>query len=97
MTVFYTVIGDAPEAIFACDLDVKGDWTTWRARDPREALRPELPYEGADCPRRPSERGAIDRHVNQLRDPDVFVDTDGTAYLLYAVAGENGIAVAKLA
>jgi beta-xylosidase len=31
-----------------------------------------------------------------LRDPAIFVDTDGRAYLLYSVAGEAGIGIAEL-
>ena len=34
-------------------------------------------------------------HVNQLRDPAVFVEGDHV-YLLYAVAGESGIAIAEV-
>jgi hypothetical protein len=33
-------------------------------------------------------------HVNQPRDPAIFAE-DGQIYLLYAVAGESGIAIAK--
>jgi hypothetical protein len=31
-----------------------------------------------------------------LRDPGIFVDADGQAYLLYSVAGESGIGIAEL-
>ncbi len=34
-------------------------------------------------------------HVNQLRDPAIY-EEDGRVYLLYAVAGESGIAIAEL-
>ena len=33
--------------------------------------------------------------MNQLRDPAVYVE-DGRTYLLYAVAGESGIAIAEV-
>jgi hypothetical protein len=33
--------------------------------------------------------------VNQLRDPAIF-EEDGRTYLLYAVAGESGIAIAEI-
>jgi hypothetical protein len=33
--------------------------------------------------------------VNQLRDPAIFED-NGRVYLLYAVAGESGIAIAEV-
>ena len=52
---------------------------------------------GADEPCVPSIRGAVDEPVNQLRDPCLFCDPgDGTWWLFYAVAGESGIAVARL-
>jgi len=33
--------------------------------------------------------------VNQLRDPAIF-EEDGRVWLLYAIAGESGIALAEL-
>jgi hypothetical protein len=40
-------------------------------------------------------RSSIDRAVNQLRDP--FVHVEGEAvHLVYAVAGESGLAIARL-
>ncbi|MCH8102037.1 MAG: hypothetical protein IIB28_02630 [Chloroflexi bacterium] len=50
---------------------------------------------GAGEPLAPSARGIIEPPVNQLRDPCIFEDGDAT-YLLYAVAGERGIAIARL-
>lgn len=40
-------------------------------------------------------RSGVDRRVHQLRDPDVYVEGDD-AYLVYAVAGESGLAIARL-
>ena len=34
-------------------------------------------------------------HVNQLRDPAIYVE-DGRTYLFYAVAGESGIAIGEV-
>ena len=51
--------------------------------------------EGADAPLEPSIRSVAYGPVNQLRDPAIFVE-DGRTYLLYAVAGETGIAIAEL-
>ena len=96
MTVFYTVIGDAPESIWSADLALAGDWRGWNAQSPRMRLRPENAYEGADQPVTPSERGAINVPVNQLRDPDILVDSDGAVYLAYVVQGERGIALARI-
>ena len=51
------------------------------------------PWEGARAPRVPSVRSTAYGLVNQLRDPAIFLE-DGKIYLLYAVAGESGIAIA---
>ena len=59
-------------------------------------MRPEFVYEGVELPLLPSERDAIDIPANQLRDPDIFVDDDGTIYMAYGIAGEAGIALAKI-
>ena len=54
--------------------------------------------EGADAPLEPSVRSTAYGHVNQLRDPVIFEDAEsGRVFLLYAVAGESGIAVAEVA
>jgi len=55
-----------------------------------------MEWEGALLPNEPSQFGAINVPVNQLRDPCIFEDSDGGSYLLYVVAGENGIAIASL-
>ena len=43
----------------------------------------------------PSGFGAAEGAVNQLRDPAIY-EEDGRIYLLYAIAGESGIAIAEL-
>jgi hypothetical protein len=43
----------------------------------------------------PSLRSTAYGHVNQLRDPAIF-EEDGRTFLLYAVAGESGIAIAEV-
>ncbi|MEZ5492468.1 MAG: hypothetical protein R3F50_19480 [Gammaproteobacteria bacterium] len=94
--VFWTQAGHAPERIFLSTIDLAGDWHSWRDSEPVEVLRPEMSWEGADLPIAPSRRGHIDERVNQLRDPALF-EEDGEIYLLYSVAGESGIAIARLA
>jgi hypothetical protein len=42
----------------------------------------------------PSAGGEIGGPARQLRDPAIF-EEDGQAYLLYAVAGEQGLAIAR--
>ncbi|MDX1384392.1 MAG: hypothetical protein R3190_12145 [Thermoanaerobaculia bacterium] len=93
--VFWTRVGDSPEHILLSTVELDGDWSTWRAGEPQSVLRPEEPWEGGDLPLAPSVRDAINVRVRQLRDPAVFQE-DGRTYLLYAVAGEAGIAIARL-
>ena len=96
LTLFHTVIGEAPEVIYTCDFVMEGDWTEWRAGPSTKVLQPDLDYEGNNIPLAPSAVGAIDVRVNQLRDPDIHVDLDGAVYMPYSVAGEAGIALAKV-
>ncbi|MEQ8195911.1 MAG: hypothetical protein RIB59_15625 [Rhodospirillales bacterium] len=96
LKVFFTRIGDAPEHIAMCEVDLDSDWNNWLVSDPEEILRPEETYEGGELPVEPSVRGDIMERANQLRDPYVFADGD-KLYLLYSVAGESGIAIAALA
>ena len=95
LTVYYTNAEDCPERILASRIRLEGDWHDWRASEPEEVLAPELEYEGADLPLEPSRRGDIQVRARQLRDPCIFRE-DGQTYLLYAVAGEHGIAIARL-
>ena len=93
--VFWTQVGDAPERILLSTIDLAGDWRSWRESEPAEILRPERAWEGAAAPVQPSLRSTAYGTVNQLRDPAILED-EGRTYLLYAVAGESGIALAEL-
>ncbi len=93
--VFWTQVGDVPERIYVSTVDISGDWRSWSESDPVEVLRPEHDWEGADAPLEPSVRSTAYGHVNQLRDPAIY-EEDGRIYLLYAVAGESGIALAEV-
>jgi hypothetical protein len=96
LTLFYTLVGEEPpERIMAGEMDLSRDWSEWTVERVRELLRPELDWEGAGEPLVPSARGIVEPPVNQLRDPCIF-EADGMTYLLYAVAGERGIAIARL-
>lgn len=95
LTVFYSVAGDCPEHIVCSTIDLRPDWTQWTASEPVSVLQPETAYEGADLPLAPSQRGAIHEPARQLRDPGIY-EEEGRTYLLYAVAGERGIAIAEL-
>ena len=95
LLVFWTQVGHKPERILLSTIDMSGDWESWKETEAIEVLRPETVWEGADAPLEPSVRSVAYGHVNQLRDPAIFVEEDDV-YLLYAVAGESGIAIAKL-
>lgn len=95
LLVFWTRVGDAPERILLSSIDLAIPWMDWRESDAVEVLRPERDWEGADQPVAPSVRSSVDRRVNQLRDPYVFIEGD-SAHLVYAVAGESGLALAQI-
>ncbi len=93
--VFWSRVGDAPEVLLRSEIDLSRPPTAWRESPPVEVLRPEFAWEGADAPVEPSVRSVANGHVNQLRDPAIF-EEDGRTFLLYAIAGESGIAIAEL-
>ncbi len=95
LSVFYTSRGDCPERILLSTIDLTDDWETWRPSPPVMVLEPEAAYEGAGLPLVPSRGGAIFEPARQLRDPFIYRER-GCEYLLYAVAGEQGIAIATL-
>ncbi|MEM6587729.1 MAG: hypothetical protein AAF641_04725 [Pseudomonadota bacterium] len=92
--IAWSVIGDCPERIFMGCIE-GNDWTDWRVNHVQEVLRPEQDWEGRDTPLEPSLRGLAEERVHQLRDPAFFSEA-GQDYLLYAIAGEAGIAIATL-
>ncbi|MEM7000358.1 MAG: hypothetical protein AAF529_06190 [Pseudomonadota bacterium] len=93
--IFWTQVGDAPEHIKLSRVDLHQPWTDWQVQDTHEVLRPERDYEGAGAPLLPSRRSTAYGVVNQLRDPCVYVEGKDV-YLLYAVGGEAGIALARV-
>ena len=93
--VFWTQVGEVPEHVKLSTIDLSGDWMTWSQTDGVEVLRPEHAWEGADAPLEPSVRSTAYGHVNQLRDPAIL-EEGGRVFLLYAVAGESGIAIAEV-
>ena len=93
--VFWTQVGDAPERILLSQIDLSGDWRSWKDDAPAEILRPERGWEGADAPLVPSIRSTAYGHPNQQRDPAIY-EENGQIYLLYAVAGESGIGIAEV-
>lgn len=93
--VFYTRAGDAPERILLSTIELTSDWKDWRESEAIEIHRAERPWEGTWLPVAPSIRGALMKPANQLRDPAIF-EEDGEVYLLYSVAGEQGLAIGRL-
>ena len=93
--VFHSNRGDCPERILVSQVDLRPDWREWKATAPHEVLRPEHDWEGVNEPLVPSDGGAVHHPVHQLRDPYVFTE-DGRDYLVYSVAGERGLAIARL-
>ena len=93
--LFWTRVGDIPERILVSTLETGADWIEWRLGETVEVHRAQRHWEGADLPAEASRYGAIMQPVNQLRDPAIF-EEDGRIYLLYAIAGEQGIAIGEL-
>ena len=93
--VWTQVATDPPERLLMSAIDISGPWETWKDSAPVEILRPEKDWEGANLPLAKSVRSFAPGPVNQLRDPAIY-EEDGRIYLLYAVKGESGIALAEL-
>ena len=95
--VLYTRVGEvgAAERIYHRAVQLGADWEHWRWGDEQMLLEPEEPWEGGNLELKTSSWGAVHEPVRQLRDPAVFEEA-GQRYLLYSVAGERGIAIAKL-
>lgn len=95
LEVIFSRIGDAPEQLLLATLDLRGDWRDWRPSEAVSLLAPELDWEGADQPVRPSRPGRAFGRERALRDPALFAD-GSRRWLVYAVAGEQGLALAEL-
>ena len=95
LSVYYSRIGDSPERILVSHIALSPDWKKWKASTPVLVIAPEKDYEGAGLPLEPSKMDAAPGKVRQLRDPAIFHE-DGRTYLLYSIAGESGIAIARL-
>ena len=60
-----------------------------------EVIAPKYNFEGVDLPIQPSTGGLDRERVHELRDPAIYCE-DGKIWLLYSVAGEQGIAIMQL-
>ena len=95
LRIYYSRIGDRPECILATTVHLTPDWSTWKASAPATVLTPEQVYEGSDQPLEASEPDDAPGRVRQLRDPAIYRE-GRQAYLVYSIAGESGLALAKL-
>ncbi|MSP67523.1 MAG: hypothetical protein EXQ96_05415 [Alphaproteobacteria bacterium] len=95
LTAFFSCAEEMPERIYRATVDLGPDWRAWRAGPPVELLRPETDYEGADVAPARSAFGPVFERRHELRDPAIWRER-GRTYLLYAIAGESGIAIAEL-
>lgn len=93
--VFWTRVGDTPERILCSKLLTNENWQNWQLGPATEIHRPKKIWEGSEQPLTPSKYGSSMQPVNQLRDPAIYVEKD-KIYLLYAIAGEQGIAIGEL-
>lgn len=96
--IFFTERGDQQEHIRVSRINLNvSNWTRWNPTYPGNTiLRPISGWEGGQFSTRRSEAGPAPENVNQLRDPDVFQDDDGSLYLIYAGGGEDGLGIAAL-
>ncbi len=95
LAVYYSNVGDCPERLKMTSIDLRPDWTEWRGSQWVEVLRPEREYEGGRLPLIPSQSGRARAAVRQVRDPEIY-EENGDRYLFYSVAGESGIALARM-
>ena len=105
--VYYSGRYDAPESVMLAVIDLSGlspaerqDPVNWVVPTGKEALvfSPEENWEGIGNPfsdnGEPFSSGGDATGVQQLRDPDLYIDTDGLVYLFYSGAGEEAIGMA---
>ena len=95
LTVYYSLYGDSPERIRKSTVQLTDDWNDWHPSEPTEVIAPKYDFEGMDLPIRPSTGGLDRERVHELRDPAIYCE-DGETWLLYSVAGEQGIAIMQL-
>jgi len=95
LDIYYSNVGDTPERIKRTTIDLRQDWAQWVGSPPEEILRTETDYEGVDLAEEPSRGGSSHVCRHQVRDPYLYTE-DEHRYLIYSVAGESGLGIAKL-
>jgi hypothetical protein len=97
LTVVFSRAGDVPERLLLSTIDLsESDWNGWAPTQAQEIMRAEQQWEGADLPVLKSLRGETTELTNDLRDPDLFTDSDGQKYLLYVGGGQQAIGIARI-
>jgi hypothetical protein len=94
--IVFSRIGDRPERLLRASFDPRAMWEQPFEVEIGELLRPVPDYEGGNLPTSSSRVGEETGPVNALRDPFLFVDQQGRTFLFYSIAGESGIAVARV-
>ena len=96
--VYYSRRGDSPERIQMSVIDLSvGDWELWDASyPPLELFQASPGWEGGELPAEPSKKGNSPEDVNQLRDPFLFEDDDGSLYMFYTGRGEDAIGIREM-
>jgi hypothetical protein len=93
--VFYSRVGDTPERILLSKIKLTDNWNDWTPTQPITIVEPKKAYEGTDLPLAASKSGLFIGKTRELRDPALYVEGNKW-YLLYSVAGENGIGIGEL-
>ena len=98
LEVFFTAINQTPERIQLVKIGPGvSDVAQWTPSLPaEEILRAERDWEGADLPVTTSEGGPAPENLNQIRDPHVFENSNGSLYLFYVGRGEDALGLARL-
>lgn len=98
LQVFYSRRGEEGERIQMSTIDMSADdWEDWDASYPPIELMAANPgWEGGQYELLNSETSNAPENVNQMRDPDVFEDTDGKLYIVYTGQGEDALGIARL-
>lgn len=76
-------------------MSLTGSWKEWQPTEPIEILRLEKEEEGGHLPLRASRFEAASEPLNELRDPEIYEESD-KLYLFYTGAGETNICGAEL-
>ncbi len=95
--VVYSAKDDSPERIYYSTIDLsKGDHSSWVPEGVKIIMQAEKEWEGADLDAQLARKGRARTELNDVRDPHIFKDKDGSLYLFYAGGGERAIGVAAM-